>query len=60
MPVYRFALEIEVDHDDIDAAHDYIEQMGEFDGLKVTEVSPFADNPPDYPDEEWWEENPPE
>ena len=60
MPAYRFAIEITVDHDDIDAAEHYFDQIRELDGVTIDEIAPFADNPPDYPDEDWWAENPPE
>ena len=50
MPIYKAAIEIAVDGDDVSWLDDTIDQLREMDGVTVTDVAPFANNPPDYPE----------
>ena len=49
MPKYKATLEISVDGDDVDWLYNAVDQLREMDGVKVTQVSPYANNPVDYP-----------
>lgn len=61
MPNYKATVEIIVNGNDVDWLYDAIDQLRVVDGVKVTRVSPCADNPVDYPfddeDEEDWDED---
>ena len=50
MPIYKADITVEVDGDDIDWLWGSLDQLKEMDGVKVTNVAPWSDNPEDYPD----------
>lgn len=51
MPIYKADITIEVDGDDIDWLWDVINQFDKIDGVKITEVAQWSDNPEQYPEE---------
>ena len=53
MPIYRVTIVLEVDGDDISWLDDTIEELRDMDGVTVAGVSPHADNPPEYPQDDW-------
>lgn len=59
MPLYKATIELAVDGDDVDWLYEVLNYIRvHIDGASVDSVAPHHNNPPDYPDEEWYAANP--
>lgn len=60
MPFYRATIELQVDGNNVDELYDVLDYIRvHIDGTSIDSVAPYHDNPPDYPDAEWYADNNP-
>lgn len=50
MPLYKADVTVYVDGDDVDWLYHAIDQLADMDGVSVTNIAPYSDNPEDYPE----------